>query len=69
MIPTTSTRRDFIREYLQTRQDLSKGQDDTDLSKGRDGTEIVVPSRVAEAEVERVMSEVDAFRGFPGFYW
>ncbi|KAH7159498.1 kinase-like domain-containing protein [Dactylonectria estremocensis] len=69
LIPTTSTRRDFIREYLQTRQDLSKGQDDTDLSKGRDGTEIVVPSRVAEAEVERVMSEVDAFRGFPGFYW
>ncbi|KAH7143475.1 kinase-like domain-containing protein [Dactylonectria macrodidyma] len=69
LLPTTSTRREFIREYLQTCQDLSRGPNDSGLNKGRDSTDIAVPSRIAEAEIERVMAEVDAFRGFPGFYW
>ncbi|KAF5017999.1 hypothetical protein F66182_10025, partial [Fusarium sp. NRRL 66182] len=63
LLPGTSTRRDFIREYLQTRAHL-----------GREHHVAHLPSRtdlpaVTDAEVEKLMAQVDAFRGFPGFYW
>lgn len=60
LLPTTSTRLAFIRDYLQTHHDIVRERD------GADGS---LPSRVTQAEVDRVMAEVDTFRGFPGFYW
>ncbi|KAH6877096.1 kinase-like domain-containing protein [Thelonectria olida] len=60
LLPTTSTRLAFIREYLQAHHDIIRE---------RDGSTGSLPSRVTQAEVDRVMAEVDAFRGFPGFYW
>ncbi|KAF7543812.1 hypothetical protein G7Z17_g10437 [Cylindrodendrum hubeiense] len=60
LLPTRSTRREFIREYLQTHHNINNGQDGTASSHA---------SQVAEAEVNQVMADVDLFRGFPGFYW
>ncbi|KAI5458301.1 kinase-like domain-containing protein [Mariannaea sp. PMI_226] len=62
LLPTTSTRVEFIREYLQAHRDITKE---------RHGTDGPTPpsSRVTQAEVDQVMADVDSFRGFPGFYW
>jgi hypothetical protein len=60
LLPTTSTRLAFIRGYLLAHHDIVRE---------RDGTDGTLPPRVTQAEVDRVMAEVDAFRGFPGFYW
>lgn len=59
-LPTTSTRRDFIHEYLQTHHDIATE---------RHGAAGLATSPVSEAEVDQVMADVDMFRGFPGFYW
>ncbi|KAM0424971.1 hypothetical protein ACHAPT_009772 [Fusarium lateritium] len=57
LLPTRSTRRDFIREYLSAMVRLQ-----------RDG--IVQTADIpSEAQVDRLMDQVDAFRGLPGFYW
>jgi len=55
LLPTRSVRRDFIRAYLQSFHAHNRG--------GRSS------AKNLEEEVEALMAEVDAFRGFPGFYW
>ncbi|KAF4979335.1 hypothetical protein FZEAL_4441 [Fusarium zealandicum] len=57
LLPTRSTRRDFIREYLQTHSEIT-----------RDRAAAAAPD-VTDAAVDHLMGQVDAFRGFPGFYW
>lgn len=52
-LPTKSTRCEFIRVYLQSFHQHKK-----------DGVE-----EVSEEEVQKLMDEVDNFRGVPGFYW
>lgn len=64
MLPTRAQRRTFIREYIQTyRVFASPGRTTSDGSGSqKDGEE-------QEDQVERLMAEVDLFRGLPGFYW
>ncbi|RMJ09206.1 hypothetical protein CDV36_011176 [Fusarium kuroshium] len=57
LLPTRSTRRAFIREYLSEIDRLQQ-----------DGDNAHIPS-VSEAQVNHLMAQVDSFRGFPGFYW
>ncbi|RSL94926.1 hypothetical protein CDV31_014101 [Fusarium ambrosium] len=57
LLPTRSTRRAFIREYLSEIDRLQQ-----------DGDNAHIPS-VSEAQVNHLMTQVDSFRGFPGFYW
>ncbi|RSM04295.1 hypothetical protein CEP52_006937 [Fusarium oligoseptatum] len=57
LLPTRSTRRAFIREYLSEIDRLQQ-----------DGDNAHIPS-VSEAQVDNLMAQVDSFRGFPGFYW
>jgi len=52
-LPTKSTRHEFIRVYLESFHQHRK-----------DGVE-----EVSEEEVQKLMDEVDLFRGLPGFYW
>ncbi|KAI5857978.1 kinase-like domain-containing protein [Tricharina praecox] len=52
-LPTKSTRREFIRVYLQSFHQHRK-----------DGVE-----EVGDDDVQKLMEEVDFFRGIPGFYW
>lgn len=54
LLPTQSQRLDFIREYIRS-YFAHLGQT---LSKADE-----------EAEVHRLFSEVDVYRGLPGFYW
>jgi ethanolamine kinase len=51
-MPTISTRRAFMRTYLESFHEHSK-----------DGVQ------VTDAEVEKLMQEVDVYRGVPGLYW
>ncbi|KAH8150126.1 uncharacterized protein LAJ45_05812 [Morchella importuna] len=53
LIPTRSTRREFIQHYLQS------------FHQHRN----CFHSATLEAEIESLMAEVDLFRGVPGFYW
>ncbi|KAI1770903.1 ethanolamine kinase [Hypoxylon cercidicola] len=54
MLPTHAQRLEFIREYIHTYFSLLPQK----------------PSSVdEEAETRKLMSEVDIFRGVPGFYW
>lgn len=53
MLPTRSTRRQFIRAYLRASVEFAE-------AKARE---------VTDGEVDELLSQVDAFRGFPGFYW
>ena len=55
VLPTRSQRRDFITQYVRTYCSLL----DLEAQKAFD-----VP-----AEIERLVAEVDLFRGVPGFYW
>ncbi|RSL60553.1 hypothetical protein CEP53_005399 [Fusarium sp. AF-6] len=57
LLPTRSTRRAFIHEYLSEIDRLQQ-----------DGDNAHIPS-VSEAQVDNLMAQVDSFRGFPGFYW
>ncbi|KAK0631366.1 kinase-like domain-containing protein [Immersiella caudata] len=50
-LPTRTTRREFIRAYLEAYSEFAAG------------------AMVTECEVDKLMGQVDAFRGFPGFYW
>ncbi|KAF4451562.1 ethanolamine kinase, partial [Fusarium albosuccineum] len=75
LLPTTSTRRDFVREYLRALSDINRQQqndNDDDTSTSSSGADDVPRSAdlppVTEAEVDRLMDQVDAYRGFPGFY-
>ncbi|SPO06775.1 related to ethanolamine kinase [Cephalotrichum gorgonifer] len=61
LLPTRATRRGFIREYLQAHADLQ--------SESNGPSELPDQPQVTEAEVDELMYQVDAFRGFPGFYW
>ncbi|KAF4122625.1 ethanolamine kinase [Geosmithia morbida] len=54
-VPTVSQRRAFIREYIREYIKLSDGQDGSLESE--------------DAEERKLMEEVDAYRGVPGFYW
>ncbi|KAK6504211.1 hypothetical protein TWF506_002417 [Arthrobotrys conoides] len=58
LLPTTSTRREFIREYLRSYHNAKK-QSSTEADK----------LEVTDDEVSQLLSEVDSYRGFPGFYW
>ncbi|KAF5005858.1 hypothetical protein FDECE_7716 [Fusarium decemcellulare] len=76
LLPTTSTRRDFVREYLRALSDISRQQqndNDDGTSTSSSGADDVPRSAdlppVTEAEVDSLMDQVDAYRGFPGFYW
>ncbi|CZT19456.1 related to ethanolamine kinase [Ramularia collo-cygni] len=60
LLPTTSTRLGFVREYLQAYEDIKEQQR---------GTSGLARLPVSDAQVNRLMSEIDSFRGFPGFYW
>ncbi|KAF7562287.1 hypothetical protein G7046_g1879 [Stylonectria norvegica] len=60
LLPTMSTRRQFIGEYLQMQDTIRKEQN-------ADGAD--APRIVAAEDIDQVMAEVDGFRGFPGFYW
>jgi ethanolamine kinase len=54
VLPTRKQRRDFVREYVRAYYNLlSEKPEDLD----------------AEAEVSKLLEEVDNFRGVPGFYW
>ncbi|KAJ4328634.1 hypothetical protein N0V84_000993 [Fusarium piperis] len=57
LLPTRSTRRGFIHQYLSEIDRLQQ-----------DGDHAHVPS-ISEAQVDHLMDQVDAFRGLPGFYW
>ncbi|KAF3196894.1 hypothetical protein TWF679_003889 [Orbilia oligospora] len=58
LLPTASTRREFIREYLRNYRNATK-------QPSTEGDQL----EVSEEEVSRLLSEVDSYRGFPGFYW
>ncbi len=54
VLPTRAQRREFVTEYIHAYFSLLRDR----------------PATVNEpAEVERLISEVDHFRGVPGFYW
>ncbi|KAF5667803.1 ethanolamine kinase [Fusarium heterosporum] len=61
LLPNTSTRRAFVREYLEARADLAR--EPTHLP----GTKDLLS--VSDYDVEKLMRQVDDYRGFPGFYW
>jgi ethanolamine kinase len=62
-LPSTSIRRAFIREYLKTHAELRR---DTTCNGTKETTDLPT---VTDAEVEKLMRQVDDYRGFPGFYW
>ncbi|KAF4340819.1 ethanolamine kinase [Fusarium beomiforme] len=63
LLPKTSTRRAFIKEYLTTHAELCREHNVTRLPNETD-----LPT-VNDASVEHLMHQVDDHRGFPGFYW
>ncbi|KAI1373625.1 ethanolamine kinase [Hypoxylon crocopeplum] len=54
VLPTRAQRLEFIREYVHTYFSLLPGKPD---------------SIDEEAEAQKLLTEVDIFRGVPGFYW
>jgi ethanolamine kinase len=72
-LPSTSTRRDFVHEYLKTHADLHRQHQHqrdchvTDCHFARKtASDLPAPN---DAQVEKLMRQVDDYRGFPGFYW
>ena len=57
LLPTRTTRREFVRAYLQA------------LSETAHQLRAAESAPVREDEVDDLMARVDAFRGLPGFYW
>lgn len=56
VLPTRAQRLEFIRAYIQSYFDMMpESEKPTDLNK--------------EAEAEKLLQEVDVYRGIPGFYW
>ena len=61
VLPTRAQRRDFITQYI--------GSYFQHLRRKPDG-KAALPAPFDEAvEVDKLMAEVDTFRGLPGFYW
>ncbi|KAI1304788.1 kinase-like domain-containing protein [Xylaria venustula] len=58
VLPTRAQRLEFIREYIHTYFSL------TEKKSPENGSAID-----EEAEAQRLLAEVDMFRGVPGFYW
>ncbi|KAI3341768.1 kinase-like domain-containing protein [Ustulina deusta] len=56
VLPTRAQRLEFIREYIHTYFNL--------VEKSEDGESID-----EESEAQKLLAEVDMFRGVPGFYW
>ncbi|KAI0409074.1 choline/ethanolamine kinase [Xylaria palmicola] len=56
VLPTRAQRLEFIREYMHTYLGL--------IDKSEDGEPVD-----EESEAQRLLAEVDMFRGAPGFYW
>ncbi|KAF3922447.1 hypothetical protein AA313_de0206686 [Arthrobotrys entomopaga] len=54
LIPTSAARRAFVKAYLESFHSF-KSQESNGVDE--------------EEEVQRLMDEVDSFRGIPGFYW
>ncbi|KAL2754134.1 hypothetical protein ACRALDRAFT_1075997 [Sodiomyces alcalophilus JCM 7366] len=64
LLPTKATRRDFIREYLEAYADFTRAR------QPNAGANVNGDKRpITDAEIDELMHQVDAFRGFPGFYW
>ncbi|KAI0848439.1 kinase-like domain-containing protein [Daldinia vernicosa] len=63
LLPTRSTRREFIREYLRTYEETANRCKKVDASSQADQI------RSIDDELSNLMDEVDNYRGFPGFYW
>lgn len=57
VLPTRAQRREFVTEYVDSYFNLVK-------KKGLGGA-----AADKAAEVEKLLEEVDLFRGVPGFYW
>lgn len=57
LLPAVSTRRGFLREYLMTYRSIANQSSH------------VGESETFNEELDRLMEEVDMYRGFPGFYW
>lgn len=53
VLPTRAQRREFIQEYINNYFDALPEQ----------------PTVSRDAEVDKLMAEVDAYRGMPGIYW
>ncbi|KAK5633196.1 hypothetical protein RRF57_008910 [Xylaria bambusicola] len=58
VLPTRAQRLEFIREYIHTYFSL--------VDESEEGGESSIDE---EAEAQRLLAEVDMFRGVPGFYW
>ncbi|KAI8629237.1 kinase-like protein [Xylariaceae sp. FL1651] len=59
VLPTRAQRLEFVREYIHTYFGLVKKPDDSSSDTDID----------EEIETEKLVAEVDIFRGAPGFYW
>jgi ethanolamine kinase len=81
-MPTKAQRLEFVREYIHTYFDLlpasenENTQSPTTTARGQESkgeengnSQHAKPSVNKEAEVARMLEEVDTFRGLPGFYW
>jgi ethanolamine kinase len=75
VLPTRSQRRDFVREYIRSYYSLlpRAAADDTTSAREADGGSSQGARSTAmmdeEREADKLMVEVDAYRGVPGFYW
>jgi len=58
LLPTRSTRKEFIREYVKTQRKLIGTEWSSDKNEEDEAKAIT-----------RLIAEVDNYRGFPGFYW
>ncbi|KAK6530169.1 hypothetical protein TWF694_003536 [Orbilia ellipsospora] len=58
LIPMSAARRAFVKAYLESFHSFKSQQSPSSSS-----------ASVDEKEVQRLMDEVDSFRGIPGFYW
>ncbi len=57
MLPTRSTRRAFLEEYLKSYNGHAAATGAVDIISD------------LESEIEKLFADVDRFRGLPGFYW
>jgi ethanolamine kinase len=61
VLPTKSQRRDFLKAYMISFESFA--------TLPGDGPTKAKSAEVVQLEVDQIMSQVDAFRGAPGFYW
>jgi hypothetical protein len=62
-LPTRNQRRVFISVYLEAYSEIVGG------NTYPPGDALGCPHAVTGAAVDKLMREVDSFRGFPGLYW